>query len=164
MIDTEFRRAIERLHYSSSRKLLDPGPLRFISRWLARKGEGRIVPAQLFFGRTMNVVLPEIVSEQIYTYGLFDEVVTWLAIKAAREGDTVLDVGGHFGYFTLLFSELVGESGQIVAFEPTPSTYGLLRDNVKRCPNVVAENLAVPFEPASSRFVVHKDVIDLTEL
>lgn len=143
MIEADFRRAVDRLHYPPARKLLDPGPLPFIKRWLGRRGEGRVVQAQLFFGRTMNVVLPEIVSEQIYTYGLFDEVVSWLAIRATSDGDTVLDVGGHFGYFTALFSALVGDSGRVVAFEPTPSTYGLLASNARQFRNVVVENFAV---------------------
>jgi FkbM family methyltransferase len=143
MIEDDFKRSIARLHRAPVGKLLDPGPFPFITRWLARRGDSKVVPARLFFGQAMNVVLPEIVSEQIYTYGLFDEAVSWLAIRAATRGDTVIDVGGHFGYFTLLFAAIVGNTGRVVAFEPTPSTYGLLQNNVKSSLNVVAENLAI---------------------
>ena len=74
----------------------------------------------------MSVVLPEMISLQLYMYGLFDELVTGMALRAGRQGDVVLDVGAHFGYFTLLFSRLVGESGRIVSLEPTPSTFAVL--------------------------------------
>jgi len=143
MIDAALKEAVARLHQAPAGKILDPGLNRFLTRWWARRGDGRVVPAELFFGRRMNVVLPEVVSEQIHTYGLFDEVVSWLAVKAVRAGDTVLDIGAHFGYFTLLFSEMVGPSGRVIAFEPTPSTYGLLKDNVSPYSNIVAANLAL---------------------
>lgn len=36
-------------------------------------------------------------------------------------GQVVFDVGANSGFYTLLASELVGPSGQVVAFEPLPS-------------------------------------------
>jgi len=92
------------------------------------------------------VVLPEIISQQIYTYGLFDEIVTGMVLRAVRQGDVVLDVGAHFGYFTLLFSHLVGESGRVISLEPTPSTYSVLRRNVANVNNVIALNVAAGSE------------------
>lgn len=47
-----------------------------------------------------------------------------------REGDTVVDVGAHIGYFTTLFSKCVGKSGKVFAFEPSKSNYDLLRRNL----------------------------------
>jgi FkbM family methyltransferase len=38
----------------------------------------------------------------------------------------------HLGYYTTLFAVLVGEFGQIHAFEPTPSTREVARHNVER--------------------------------
>jgi FkbM family methyltransferase len=35
-------------------------------------------------------------------------------------GKTVLDIGANVGFFSLLFSRLVGPSGRVVAFEPFP--------------------------------------------
>ena len=90
----------------------------------------------------MTVVLPEVISEQIYSYGLFDEIVTGVALRAVREGDVVIDVGAHFGYFTLLFAHLVGESGRVVSFEPTPSTFSVLRNNTAALKNVTPLNMA----------------------
>lgn len=90
----------------------------------------------------MTIVLPEVISEQIYSYGLFDEAVTWLAMQTVRRGDVVLDVGAHFGYFTLLFSHLVGVSGRVVSLEPTPSTFSILRKNAGLRPNVTLLNAA----------------------
>lgn len=57
-------------------------------------------------------------------------------VRACREllrpGMTAMDVGAHAGYYTLLFSRLVGPSGRVVAFEPHPATFALLARNVGR--------------------------------
>lgn len=48
------------------------------------------------------------------------------------EGDWVIDVGANIGHYTLRFSELVGETGRVIAFEPVPATFELLAANSAR--------------------------------
>ncbi|MCX7197575.1 MAG: FkbM family methyltransferase [Proteobacteria bacterium] len=135
--------ALARLEQPAWRKLFDPGPLRFAERLLARRAAApvrRRVP--LFFGASMDVLLPEVISEQIHGYGLFDDVVSWMALCAVRPGDTVFDVGAHFGYFSLLFSAAAGSTGRVFSFEPTPSTYTMLAGNVGPDPHITAVNAA----------------------
>lgn len=38
-----------------------------------------------------------------------------------RPGDTFFDIGAHFGLWSLFSSRLVGESGKVLAFEPSPA-------------------------------------------
>ncbi len=38
-----------------------------------------------------------------------------------REGMTVFDIGAHAGFYTLLLSRAVGDSGKVFAFEPWPA-------------------------------------------
>jgi FkbM family methyltransferase len=142
-LENKFRQAVERLHASPIKKLGLVGPRRFLTRRHARLfTSGTEREAELFFGGAMTVVLPEVISQQIFTYGLFDEIVTGLALRAVREGDVVLDIGAHFGYFTRLFSRLVGASGRIVSFEPTPSTFAVLQKNTANVSNVTVLNMA----------------------
>ena len=49
-----------------------------------------------------------------------------------RPGMTAVDVGAHAGYYTVLFSRLVGADGRVFAFEPHPVTFELLARNVRR--------------------------------
>lgn len=35
-------------------------------------------------------------------------------------GGTVVEVGGHVGYLTLIFAHLIGPQGHVVVFEPSP--------------------------------------------
>ena len=142
-LEAKFRQAVGCLHSSPFRKLGLIGPERFLRRAYTRAfGVATECKASLFFGQPMTVVLPEIISQQIYTYGFFDEIVTGIALRAVRQGDVVLDIGAHFGYFTLLFAHLVGESGRVVSFEPTPSTFSILRKNTTNLKHVNALNVA----------------------
>lgn len=90
----------------------------------------------------MVVVLPESVSTKIWRYGYFEEDVCLYILHCLREGMTFIDIGSHFGFFTMLGSHLVGKKGKILAFEPTPSTYKKLEENVIDRLNVETFNIA----------------------
>ena len=70
----------------------------------------------------------------------------WLFLRLVRRGDTVFDVGANLGVYSLLFSRLVGRSGQVHAFEPGPPTFAGLERHLERegpCRNLRANHLAV---------------------
>ena len=90
----------------------------------------------------MKVVLPEVVSGEILRFGYIEEPVASAIITYVRKGGTAIDVGGHFGFFSLLLSEMVGESGQVVVFEPIPSTFVILSENTAGLP-IKTINMAV---------------------
>ena len=46
-------------------------------------------------------------------------------------GDWVIDIGANVGHYTKRFSELVGYSGRVIAFEPVPTTFALLAANAQ---------------------------------
>jgi len=57
----------------------------------------------------------------------------WLTLFFARllqPGMTVFDVGANFGYYTVLFGQAVGATGQVVAIEPVPATASVLRRTI----------------------------------
>src|SRR4030065_2139701 len=51
------------------------------------------------------------------------------------EGDWAIDVGANVGHYTKRFSELVGVSGRVIAFEPVPETFALLAANLQEVSN-----------------------------
>jgi FkbM family methyltransferase len=62
-----------------------------------------------------------------------------------KKGMTVLDIGANEGYYTLLASHCVGQSGQVIAFEPSPRERRRLCTNllINNCRNVQVLALAV---------------------
>lgn len=48
-----------------------------------------------------------------------------------RPGMTVYDVGAQAGFYTLMFSRLVGDRGRVIAFEPCPYEARHLLDHVR---------------------------------
>jgi FkbM family methyltransferase len=76
---------------------------------------------------------------------LADELEFAVIGRIVRPGDCVVDVGAHVGIYTKLLSQLVGNAGLVVAFEPLPSTYEILANNIAQLglSNVRAFNLAV---------------------
>ena len=102
---------------------------------LTLKGLGRSITrkARLVWGDEMTVVYPEIASLGISRYGFFAEGLTRLLLSHLKPGMAFLDVGAQLGYFTMLAAWLVGETGQVHSFEPTPSTFELLNLNAGLC-------------------------------
>ncbi len=48
-------------------------------------------------------------------------------------GDIVVEVGGHIGYISLYFADLVGPSGKVFVFEPGKNNLPYIRTNLKGC-------------------------------
>ncbi|PPI84716.1 hypothetical protein KEHDKFFH_08415 [Marinobacter maroccanus] len=47
-------------------------------------------------------------------------------------GDWVVDIGANVGHYTKKFSELVGDSGRVIAIEPVPVTFSILAANTQK--------------------------------
>jgi len=99
-------------------------------------GLTRKVETDLFFGEPLTVVLPEKVSTRIFRYGFFEGPLSRILLGELEPGALFVDVGAHIGYHSKLAHELVGSSGGVVAVEPTPATFELLRGNVGPLENV----------------------------
>ncbi len=52
-------------------------------------------------------------------------------INEIKEGYVVFDIGAHVGFYTLLSSQLVGEQGQVVSFEPFPPNLSYLKRHIQ---------------------------------
>jgi FkbM family methyltransferase len=68
------------------------------------------------------------------------------------DGDTVIDVGANVGRYTILSSKIVGSRGRVIAIEPDPNAFHLLKKNIElnKCANVTAINCAAYSEDLES--------------
>jgi FkbM family methyltransferase len=80
-----------------------------------------------------------------FLWGQYLPATTAFFFQAVTDGDTVVDVGAHWGYFTLLAASLCGTHGRVFAFEPHPRNFAFLAKNVQAndLTNVVAVQKAV---------------------
>jgi len=65
-----------------------------------------------------------------YLAGEYEPELTRIVMQRVHQGMTVVDGGANIGYYTLLFSHLVGASGTVYAFEPDPLMYQALLKNI----------------------------------
>jgi FkbM family methyltransferase len=77
--------------------------------------------------------------------GTFEAAEIGFLNRFLRLGMTVLDLGAHHGFYTLLASKRVGSSGNVFAFEPSPREREALRLHLRmnRCKNVVIQEMAL---------------------
>jgi FkbM family methyltransferase len=66
-----------------------------------------------------------------FLWGQYEPATTTVVMEVVTDGDTIVDVGAHWGYFTLLAASLCGERGRVFAFEPHPRNFSLLTKNVE---------------------------------
>jgi FkbM family methyltransferase len=116
----------------SAVKACTPARLRRLLREQFR-GTHRAIPERVVSapdGRRFRIG-PDPIYWSIYTGASFEPEATAVAAQLICPGDTVVDAGANFGWYTTLFARLVGESGHVHAFEPVPSTYQRLLDNIQ---------------------------------
>lgn len=77
--------------------------------------------------------------------GEFEPAETVFLRRYLHDGMTLLDIGAHHGYYTLLASKAVGPNGRIIAFEPSPKERIRLREHLRLndCENVRVEPFAL---------------------
>jgi FkbM family methyltransferase len=75
----------------------------------------------------------------------WEPATTFVFRHVVQPGDVVVDVGAHWGYFTILAATLCGPAGKVFAFEPHPKNFVLLRKSIvaNKLTNVVAIPKAV---------------------
>ena len=73
--------------------------------------------------------------------GYWEPAETELFTRHLKSGNFVVDAGANFGHYALTASGLVGETGLVIAFEPFPKNYDLLKANAELQPikNIIAE-------------------------
>ncbi len=105
----------------------------------------KIVNVPLFYGKQMSIALPA--STDIYlTGGKSHSSEIRLAkfiILNLKNSQHFLDIGAHFGYFTLLAAEVIGAGGKVVCFEPTSKSFNLLQKNISSFNNIEAYQKAI---------------------
>ncbi|HEY5550815.1 MAG TPA: FkbM family methyltransferase [Opitutaceae bacterium] len=80
--------------------------------------------------------LAEGIDFSIYLLGAFEPRTVNAYHRFIKPGDTVLDIGANVGAHTLFFARFVGDSGRVLAFEPTEWAFRKLKANLALNPEL----------------------------
>lgn len=85
------------------------------------------------------------VGDSLDIYGEFSESEVEVFRRYVKPDDLVLDIGANIGAHTIVLSQLVGENGTVLAFEPERINYYSLCGSIaiNNCYNTVAFQQAV---------------------
>lgn len=73
-----------------------------------------------------------------------------------NEGDTVIELGGHIGYISMYFASLVGLTGRVAVFEPSPENLTYTRSNLADEPAVTLIEEAASDKAGRATFFVER--------
>lgn len=132
---------VERLAESSKWKRFLAAPLPYLQAAVFNKlvypirKRAWLRSCQLCFGIPFQVALPA--ATDIFLTGgkthASERQLARFLLHHLRDGMTYVDVGAHYGYFLGLAAQL-NPHGCNIGFEPSPSTYALLRQNMQNLP------------------------------
>lgn len=101
-----------------------------------------------FLNESNYGLVPQILS------GNFEEHNFSVIKKILKKGDVAVDVGAHIGLYSLFFSELVGEKGEVHSFEPDNNNLKLLLKNIRlnRLDNIYPQKIAIADNKGTAKF------------
>jgi len=151
---------IKTLADASKAARLQAHPVKYIKAMLHREFVYRFTrrnfhtAAYTFFDKKINLILPA--SIDIYLTGAktHDSEIrlSKYIIRSLEEDSVFVDVGAHFGYYTLLANHLIGKKGSVHSFEASTNIYQVLMGNVATAKNIKANHLLVSDSSSSEVF------------
>lgn len=100
------------------------------------------------------------VGRGLYRRKIHEPALTrWLLGRFADPATrNFIDVGANIGYFTCLMGKLAGAGGSVLAVEPEPQNFSLLRQNIalNKLPNVSAHQCALGAQEGTAMLGLYK--------
>ena len=121
------------------------------------KNEEVFIVKKIFKDLKIRLDVSKKTQRILYLQKLYEPRICNFLIKNLKEGEVFLDIGANVGFYTLVGSQLVGQSGQIIAFEPEKKNFSNLVENVKinNLKNVICINKAVSKINKKSKFFIN---------
>ena len=107
--------------------ILRPWPLRDITNWIIKK----LLPIKVKIGKYFLYLNPNdpVVSGAIF-FNIYEKSESKFIKSNCFEGMNILDIGANIGYYTAIFSQLVGVNGTVISIEPDEESYKYLSKSI----------------------------------
>jgi FkbM family methyltransferase len=88
--------------------------------------------------------------------GEIEPISSRMVRNFVSQGNTALDVGANYGWFSTLLSKQVGSSGSVHSFEPVPKTFQILKRNcsANSCNNIQLNQSGLSSEKTKTKIHV----------
>lgn len=102
----------------------------------------------------MKLDLTEYIQAYLYNFGSYELPTINYIKKTIKPNMNILDIGGNVGLMTLVFANQLNNTGKVYTFEPEPSNFKKLTDNValNKFTNVLLNQLAVSDRSLNLKF------------
>lgn len=80
---------------------------------------------------TMDCRLGDHIQRQIYFFGAYEPVESFLLKSMLDKEDVIIDAGANIGFYTMMMAHSSVE-GQVHSFEPVPSNFAILKHNISK--------------------------------
>jgi len=97
------------------------------------------------FNMLVDPVQGKGLEEALFLYGTYEEGTLRIFNHILNAGDTFIDIGANIGLMSLHAATILRGSGKVISFEPFPSAYDILVQNISlnKFRNIEAMNLAI---------------------
>lgn len=104
--------------------------IKSLLRWISLHPVWRVGRVRVWGNRLRPPTFDRWLALWLHRVGLIGAADRKFIETHVKLGTTVVDIGANQGLYTLLFSRLTGESGQVLAFEPDDLLHGALTENL----------------------------------
>jgi len=121
-----FLQGLENLNFKGNYRLVN-----LLSRLLLPKPHGELILRTIYgFPLLINPKLDEGVEEGLYYTGSYEKGTLHFMQQFLKPGDVFVDAGANIGLMTVFAAKLLGDLGNVLAFEPNPETKKILDFNI----------------------------------
>lgn len=98
-------------------------------------------------------------QQEIFVFGTYEGTTLVLMSKVLTQGDIFVDIGANIGLMTIKAALLVEEKGLVYAFEPEPSMFSRLEENValNKLSNVRLRSIALGDQQTTQKIYRHAE-------
>lgn len=96
------------------------------------------------------------VDRNIKDFSVWEPESTSVIKKLVKPGNILLDIGANIGYYTVIASKIVGETGKVLSFEPTKHFFDVLQNTVEinKLKNVMLYDFGLSDENSESEISI----------
>lgn len=111
-------------------------PVPFIGQRYLQQVKKRIrwkgihIKKKIFDGNRMKLYVNDWVQKNLFIYGKYEknEIGLWAQLAANRK--TIVDVGCHVGYYSLVAAKAAPSDARIYSFEPVQQNFEMAKENI----------------------------------